>query len=90
MYLGVIHPVKSWQSSSSPPITCTSLLAGIVHCPGKKGTDLSLIPEKQLIRVGLNAYAVVSGTGDGGGENEGSSGIHSHFETLCPGYARRR
>ena len=61
-----------------------------MHCPGKQGTDVSQVLEKQLGRIGLNCYDVVSGSGDGGGENEGHSGIHSHFENLCPGYVRRR
>ena len=66
------------------------MLADIMHCAGKKGKDLSLILARQLSRVGLNSYDVVAGTGDGGGENEGSSGIHSHFENLSPGYVRHR
>ncbi len=41
--------------------------------------------ERQLRRVGLTPADVVSGTGDGGGENEGISGVHSLFEWLCPG-----
>jgi hypothetical protein len=61
-----------------------------MHCPGKKGTDVSRVIEKQLGRVGLNCFDVVSGTGDGGGENEGHLGVHAHFENLNPGYVRRR
>ena len=61
-----------------------------MHCVGKQGSDASRVLERQLSRVGLNADDVVSGVGDGGGENEGSSGIHSHFENLNPGYVRRR
>ena len=90
MYLGIVPPVADWESSSSPPLKCLSMLADIMHCPGKRGTDVSQVLEKQLGRIGLNCYDVVSGTGDGGGENEGHSGIHSHFENLCPGYVRRR
>ena len=90
MYLGTIPPVHVWESSTSPPITSTSMLADIMHCPGKKGRDVSRILEKQLSRVGLNCYDVVACTGDGGGENEGSSGIHAHFEDLSPGYVRHR
>ena len=90
LYLGVIPPVASWESSIDPPISCTSMLADIMHCPGKKGTDVSRILERQLGRLGLSTYDIIAGTGDGGGENEGSSGIHSHFENLCPGYVRHR
>ena len=90
LYLGFIPPVPSWESSDDPPISCASMLADIMHCPGKKGTDVSRILERQLSRVGLSTYDILAGTGDGGGENEGSSGIHSHFENLCPGYVRHR
>ena len=61
-----------------------------MHCPGKKGTEVSRVIEKQLARWGLNCYDVASGTGDGGGENEGHQGVHAHFENLSPGYVRRR
>ena len=90
MYIGNILHVSSWEMSASPPISSTCMLADIMHCPTKKGADVSRILEKQLARVGLNCYDVVTCTGDGGGENEGSSGVHAHFENLCPGYVRRR
>ena len=61
-----------------------------MHCPGKKGVDVSRILEKQLSRLGLNPFDVIAGTGDGGGENEGHSGVHAYFENLNPGYVRRR
>ena len=73
-----------------PPVTKSTCLADITHCPGKKGVDVSRIIERQLARLGLNAYDVVSGTGDGGGENEGHQGVHAYFENLNPGYVRRR
>ena len=90
MYYGTFAPQALWESSSRPPITSTQILGDIMHCPGKKGIDVSKILEKQLARVGLSPFDVVSCTGDGGGENEGSSGVHAHFEHLNPGYVRRR
>ena len=66
------------------------MLSDITHCPGKKGTDISRVLERQLSRVGLSIFDGVAGTGDGGGENEGASGIHSTFEHISPGYVRRR
>ena len=74
----------------APPLTLHTALADICHCPGKKGTDVSRVLERQLARLGMNPFDVVSCTGDGGGENEGLTGIHSHFENLNPGYVRRR
>ena len=66
------------------------MLADICHCPGKKGVDVAKVLEMQLTRIGLSHADIVAATGDGGGENEGSQGIHAHFEFLNPGYVRRR
>ena len=90
MYWGAFEPVDQWERCAAPPIMRTSCLADICHCPGKRGVDVSRILEKQLGRVGLNCFDVVSCTGDGGGENEGQQGIHAYFENLSPGYVRRR
>ena len=46
--------------------------------------------EKQLGRIGLGRHDVFSGSGDGGGENEGAHGIHARFEEAVSGYVRRR
>ena len=90
LYFGTFVPLSDWQHSQVPPIIRTTCLGDIMHCPGKKGTDVSRILEKQLARVGLNTFDVVAGTGDGGGENEGHQGVHAHFENLNPGYVRHR
>ena len=90
IYWGTFQPLSDWEASSDPPVHVMSSLGDIMHCPGKKGVDVSRILEKQLARVGLNCFDVVSGTGDGGGENEGHQGVHSYFENLNPGYVRRR
>ena len=89
-YYGAFPPVAEWGTMQAPPLTLHTALADICHCPGKKGTDVSRVLERQLARLGMNPFDVVSCTGDGGGENEGLTGIHSHFENLNPGYVRRR
>ena len=58
--------------------------------PVKTGVATLEIIEKQLGRIGLTRYDVKAGTGDGGGENEGVSGIHAILETTGQGYVRRR
>ena len=90
LYLGTFAPLDSWDTSEDPPLMVTSMLGDIMHCPGKQGADISRVLDRQLARVGLNAFDVVAGTGDGGGENEGQLGIHAHFEALSPGYVRHR
>ena len=85
LYAGAFKDLREWSTCETPPITKTSILADIAHCPGKKGVDVSKVIEMQLNRVGLSAYDVVSGTGDGGGENEGHHGIHAYFENMNPG-----
>ena len=62
----------------------------ICHCPDKTGEATLKVIEKQLDRLGFNLYNMVSGTGDGGGENEGSAGVHARLEHKEQGYIRRR
>ena len=65
-------------------------MADICHCPGKDGVTVMGVLDKQLMRPGMSRYEVFNVVGDGGGENEGSSGIHATMETEVPGYVRRR
>ena len=90
VYYGTFLPVPQWERCKDPPIVTHGSLGDIMHCPGKKGVDVTRIMEKQLLRLGLNTFDVVSGTGDGGPENEGGTGVHSFFESVSPGYVRRR
>ena len=89
-YVGTYLDLSRWNTCEEPPIIKSTCLADIMHAPGKKGVDVSRIIEKQLARLGLNCFGVTSGTGDGGGENEGHAGVHAYFEDLNPGYVRRR
>ena len=89
-YIGTFENLSKWNSCKDPPLIKSTCLADIMHCPGKKGVHVSKIIEKQLSRLGLNCFDVTSGTGDGGGENEGHEGVHAYFENLNPGYIRRR
>ena len=90
LYVGTYRPLTAWETLDDPPITRTSVLGDIMHCPGKKGKDVWNIVQKQLLRLGLSTHDVVAGVGDGGGENEGESGIHHSFEEESCGYVRRR
>ena len=90
MFFGAFEDLDRWEACTDPPILKSTCLADIMHCPGKRGVDVCRLLEKQLARVGLNAFDVVAGTGDGGGENEGHMGVHANFENLNPGYVRHR
>ena len=92
--LPVFEPVREWGNDiydKAPPVAKVEwFLLDIVHCPGKDGATVMHVLQKQWWRVGLTRDDVVSGTGDGGGENEGAAGIHSVMEASNPGYVRRR
>ena len=90
VYLGRFAPIDEWEPCDVPPIIRTSVMMDIMHCPSKKGTGVCNVIEKQLGRLGCSSFDVVSGTGDGGGENEGVQGSHAYFEELNLGYVRRR
>ena len=64
-------------------------MMGIMHCPSKKGTDVSNAMHTQLARLGGSPFDVVACTGDGGGDNEGIQGMHAHFEDMHECYVRR-
>ena len=90
IYVGYVEDKGAWEASVDPPIQSRSFLADICQCPGKTGEDLIKVLDKQLGRLGLSRADVISGTGDGGGENEGKTGFHATFENANPSYARRR
>ena len=93
VYVPFIPSVDVWALPAydeRAPVNSECYLLDIVHCPGKDGASVMHVLEKQLDRVGLGRSDVFSGTGDGGGENEGANGIHAPFEGAVFGYARRR
>ena len=67
-----------------------TLLLDVCHCPAKDGRTATGVVQKQLARLNLSLMDIVSGTGDGGGENEGIGGVHQSIEDEQPSYVRRR
>ena len=93
IYIPFIPPVCSWGDSKydrSPPLQREQHLLDIVNCPGKDGGSVLKTIDKQLLRIGCTRADILSGTGDGGGENEGVAGIHAMLEADNPSYVRRR
>ena len=90
-YLPKWHPMETWDASLTPPLDVAPRLLDICHCPGKNGPSVMKVLDKQLQRLGLSRYDVVSLVGDGGGENEGLfQGMHKILEDDVPGFVRRR
>lgn len=93
VYIVYTKPKTDWDNEEflrKCPIVVDRFLCDLMHCPGKTGADVFTIVQKQFNAKGLYAHECCSGVGDGGGENEGSSGVHSVMETANPSYVRRR
>lgn len=76
--------------ASNPPIRVQQRLVDIVHCPSKDGKAVANAVQLQMQGLGLTLDDIHSGTGDGGGEMEGSSGLHKVLELSNCTYVRRR
>ena len=86
-------PRNEWEHcrfDNELPIKVHKRICDVVNCPGKTGDVVLNVLEKQWARMGLSKHDCVSGTGDGGGENEGTSGVHSQLEQVRHDYVRRR
>ena len=68
------YPVSTWDDSrflNAHPFSREHQLCDIFHCPGKTGLHVLKIIEQQIQTKGLTRLDMLTGTGDGGGENEG-------------------
>jgi hypothetical protein len=93
LYIPLFPDSATWsdpQWRDTPPVRILQRLVDIVHCPGKDGGSLAKALQKQLWTLGLTLHDVHAGTGDGGGEMEGSSGVHSILERTNETYVRHR
>ena len=93
MYLPFIKPVHEWDNAEhaeSYPLTVKKLCCDIMHVGQKTGAATYDVILKQLDRIGLTEFDIVGGVGDGGGENEGTQGVHALFEDVQGTYVRRR
>ena len=93
VYVPYIPLPSTWMGSKyiqERPIAVEQYMVDIMHCPGKDGRTTHDVISRQLGRLGLSAWDITSGTGDGGGENEGKEGVHRIYEEKGAGYVRRR
>jgi hypothetical protein len=92
VYAVFFKPVSVWEAAewnNAPPMTRESHLCDMMHAPSKTGADTLKIIDSQVARKGLTRMECVAGVGDGGGENEGMSGVHRLMEHSCKSYTRR-
>ena len=93
MYIAFIPPVQDWETAewdARAPIRSINCLCDLVNAPAKDGATVHKILCLQLERLGCSVADLVSGSTDGGGENEGKEGVHALIEEVCPLYVRRR
>ena len=84
--------VSDWESPAferSHPFVRNRLVLDLCNVPGKTGLITMGVIEKQLERVSISKLDILSGTGDGGGENESCAGVHAHSEAAQPSCVRR-
>ena len=83
IYIPWFEDVSRWslpEFDQKYPFRLSRHMCDICHAPGKTGADTLEVVDKQLTRVGLHRVEAAAGCGDGGGENEGSQGVHSILE----------
>ena len=92
-YVSLFRPTETWDSpeyARKAPINVNRYMTDIMNCPGKTGAHVLDTLVKQFGRVGVYTDECCGGVGDGGGENEGMTGVHATLEGRTPDYVRRR
>ena len=85
--------MAQWESeryNTKHPFQRSKRLLDIMNVPLKTGSATLKVIEQQAERVGVYRPDFASGCGDGGGENEGTCGIHSLLTASNPTYLKRR
>ncbi len=63
LYIPWVLDVHLWEGCDEPPVSVEPLLLDLCQCPSKDGNTVTGVVQKQLQRVGLFSFDVVSGTG---------------------------
>ena len=93
LYVPFFKDVAMWEApefDDKYPMVVKKLLCDVMNVTQKTGRATFDIIRRQIDRLGLSEYDMVNGVGDGGGENEGTQGVHALFEEADPLYVRRR
>ncbi len=93
VYFLLFQPEHVWDDAAYEdeyPFSRERHLTDVKHCPQKTGSGTMEVVESQFHSKGFSRYEAVSGTGDGGGENEGMHGVHALLECENDSYVRRR
>ena len=93
LYIPYIPSSETWDSAiynDKHPIRVEKICCDIMNVEHKTGIATYDVIRRQIDRFGLSEYDIVAGVGDGGGENEGTQGVHSLFEEVDATYVRRR
>ena len=93
LHLLFFYDVSLWTTpafESEHPFRRERHMCDIVNCAGKRGIDVLRTLDKQFSGKGVSRVECCGGTGDGGGENEGVSGVHALMEAENGHYVRRR
>ena len=91
LYIGTYKSLADWETSEGPPILRTSIL-GTSRIAQERKAKMCGVASNDYPSGWSSAPTMLShGVGDGGGENEGETGVyHSFEEEESGGYVRRR
>ena len=93
MFIPMFVPVERWEDADyndKYPMHVEAHLCDILNAPSKLGPDTLKYIQKQFLTKGAVLEEGKAGTGDGGGEMEGISGVHALMVQLMPDYVRHR
>ena len=90
VYALVYDDRSTWNACNDYPFRRKKHLCDIINCRGKTGGAIIDVVTKQLWRLGYLIEDTVSASSDGGGENEGQSGLHAHLMHRIPSFVPRR
>lgn len=91
LYMCFFPDEHTWEAcTDSYPMRVERHLCDIMHVPGKTGAITLKVIEQQLASKGCFRPDICSGVGDGGGENEGCSGVHNLLRVDNSSYVSKR